>query len=125
MLQLSHVFSPFGRAAPGAMFVGQDVDYLLDELCGGHVIAVLGRSDQVVAHFLLVSLLRRVLSTGRLRTKEKKRCITHSAREGITSASRDKMIQQLGFVRVSGATHVAKTQVLQERRRRTRIETPL
>lgn len=45
------------------MFVGQDVDYLLDELRGRHVVAVLGRSDQVVAHFLLVALIGRVLST--------------------------------------------------------------
>lgn len=53
---------PDGRASPGSVFVRQDVDDLLDELRGRHVVAVLGRSDQVVAHFLLVSLLCRVLS---------------------------------------------------------------
>lgn len=36
---------PYGRAAPGSMFVSQDVDYLLDELRGCHMVAVLGRTD--------------------------------------------------------------------------------
>lgn len=45
------------------MLVGQDVDDLLDELGGGHVVPVFGRPDQVVAHLLLVPLLRGVLRT--------------------------------------------------------------
>ena len=44
------------------MLVGEDVDDLLDQLRGGDVVAVLGRTDEVVAHLLLVALLRRVLS---------------------------------------------------------------
>lgn len=48
------------------MFVGEDVDDLLDELGGRHVVSVLGGTDQVVAHFLLVALLGRVLSAVRL-----------------------------------------------------------
>jgi len=66
------------------MFVGQDVHYLLDQLRGGHVVAVLGRSDQVVAHLLLVALLRCVLSAVGLGTREK-RSVTHPGSEGITS----------------------------------------
>lgn len=73
---------PYGRASPGSMFVSQDVDYFLDELCGCHVVAVLCCPDQVVTHFLLISLLCCVLSTVRLRRKKKR--ITHSANEGIT-----------------------------------------
>ena len=61
---------PCSRASPGSMFVSQDVDDLLDELCGCHMVAVLGGSDQVVTHFLLVSFLRCVLSAVRLQRKE-------------------------------------------------------
>lgn len=49
------------------MFVCQDVDYLLDELRGRHMVTIFGRSDQVVTHFLLIALLCSVLSTVRLR----------------------------------------------------------
>lgn len=52
------------------MFVSQDVDNLLDELRGCHMVAVLGGSDQVVTHFFLVSLFRCVLSAVRLQRKE-------------------------------------------------------
>jgi len=54
---------PYGRVSPGSVFVGQDVDDLLDELCGCHVVAVLGCADQVVTHFLLISFLCCILST--------------------------------------------------------------
>lgn len=54
---------PCGNASPGAMFVRQDVDDLLDELHGRHMVAVLGCPDQVVTHSLLLSLVRRVLGT--------------------------------------------------------------
>lgn len=53
------------------MLVRQDVVYLLDELGGCHVVAVLGRSDQVVAHLLLIPLLSRVLGTVGLGVKDK------------------------------------------------------
>lgn len=62
---------PYGRASPGSMFVRQDVDYLLDELCGRHMVAVLSCSDQVVTYFLLISLLRCILSAVRLGGKKK------------------------------------------------------
>ena len=52
------------------MFVSQDVDYLLDELRGCYMVAVLGSSDQVVTHFFLVSLFRCVLSAVGLQRKE-------------------------------------------------------
>lgn len=55
------------------MFVREDVNYLLDELRGRHMVAVLGRTDQVVAHFLLVSLLRGILGAARLRGTEGKK----------------------------------------------------
>lgn len=61
---------PRGNAAPGAMFVCQDVDDLLDELHGCHMVAVLGCSDQVVTHSLLVSLVCRVLGTCGLALKK-------------------------------------------------------
>ena len=62
-----HPCHPPGTGVPpGPMLVGEDVDDLLDQLCGGDVVAVLGRPDEVVAHLLLVALLRRVLSAVRL-----------------------------------------------------------
>lgn len=64
---------PCGGASPGAMFVPQDVDDLLDELHGRHMVAVLGRPDQVVAHSLLGSLVRRVLCTGGLASERKQK----------------------------------------------------
>lgn len=63
-------FLPCGGASPGAMFVRQDVDDLLDELHGRHMVAVLGCPDQVVAHSLLVPFVRRILRTGRLAWKK-------------------------------------------------------
>lgn len=75
---------PCGRVSPGSVFVSQNVDYLLDELCCCHMVAVLGCTDQVVTHFLLISLLCGVLSTVRLERREKEH-ILHSVSEGIMS----------------------------------------
>lgn len=63
------------------MFVRQDVHYLLDELRGRHMVTVLGRSDQVVTHFLLVSLLGSILGTARLRGRREKDAL-HSLQVG-------------------------------------------
>lgn len=43
------------------MLIGQDVEDLLLQLVGGHVISVLGRTDEVVAHLLFFSPVRSVL----------------------------------------------------------------
>lgn len=64
---------PCEGASPGAMFVRQDVDDLLDELHGRHMVAVLGCPDQVVAHSLLVPFVRRILRTGGLAWKKKQK----------------------------------------------------
>lgn len=48
------------------MLIGQDVEDLLFQLVGGHMISVLGGTDEVVAHFLLLPAIRRVLGTVRL-----------------------------------------------------------
>lgn len=68
------------------MFVSQDVDYLLDELRGSHMVAVLGSTDQVVAQFLLVSLVCCILSTVGLEKKEGKTHFTHDASKSVTKA---------------------------------------
>lgn len=43
------------------MLIGQDVEDLLLQLVGGHVISVLGRANKVVAHLLLLSPVGSVL----------------------------------------------------------------
>lgn len=43
------------------MLVGQDIEDLLFQLVGSHVISVLGGADEVVAHFLLLSAVCSVL----------------------------------------------------------------
>lgn len=43
------------------MLVGQDVEDLLLQLIGGHMISVLGRANEVVAHLLFFSPVRSVL----------------------------------------------------------------
>lgn len=45
------------------MFVGENVDDLLDQLGGGDVVAVFGGSDKVVTHLLLITLLSGILGT--------------------------------------------------------------
>lgn len=45
------------------MLVGQDIEDLLFQLVGSHVISVFGGADEVVAHFLLLSAVRGVLGT--------------------------------------------------------------
>lgn len=49
------------------MFVGEDVDDLLPQLTGRHVIPMLGGADQVVAHGLFLSFLGSVLAAVRLK----------------------------------------------------------
>lgn len=48
------------------MLIGQDVEDLLFQLVGSHMISVLSGTDEVVAHFLLLPAIRRVLGTVRL-----------------------------------------------------------
>lgn len=43
------------------MLIGQDVEDLLFQLVGGHMVSVLGRTDEVIAHFLLLSPVRSIL----------------------------------------------------------------
>lgn len=69
VLKYIYIYLPCGKASPGAMFVCQDVDDLLDELHGRHMVAVLGCPDQVVTHPLLFPLVRRVLGTRGLASK--------------------------------------------------------
>ncbi|GAA6078522.1 uncharacterized, partial [Tachysurus ichikawai] len=57
---------PEGGASPGSMFVSQDVDDLLDQLCRSHMITVFGGAYQVIAHLLFFTLICRILSTVRL-----------------------------------------------------------
>lgn len=49
------------------MLIGQDVEDLLLELVGGHVISVLGCANEVVAHLLLLPPVRSVLGAVGLR----------------------------------------------------------
>lgn len=70
------------------MFVCQDVDDLLDELHGRHMVAVLGCPDQVVTHPLLFPLVRRVLGTRGLVSKTEKKHMTHSANGLIRRAKK-------------------------------------
>lgn len=45
------------------MLVGQDIEDLLFQLVGSHVIPVFGSADEVIAHFLLLSAVCGVLGT--------------------------------------------------------------
>lgn len=45
------------------MLVGQDIEDLLFQLVGSHMISVFGGADEVVAHFLLLSAVCGVLGT--------------------------------------------------------------
>lgn len=45
------------------MLVGQDIEDLLFQLVGSHMISVFGGADEVVAHFLLLSAVCSVLGT--------------------------------------------------------------
>lgn len=45
------------------MLVGQDIEDLLFQLVGSHMIAVLGGADEVVAHFFFLSAVSGVLGT--------------------------------------------------------------
>lgn len=45
------------------MLVGQDIEDLLFQLVGSHVISVFGSADEVVAHFLLLPAVCGVLGT--------------------------------------------------------------
>ena len=47
-------FSPLRHSAPGPVLVGEDVEDLLLELVGSHVVSVLSRADQVITHLLLL-----------------------------------------------------------------------
>lgn len=51
------------------MLIGQDVEDLLFQLVGGHVVSVLGGADEVIAHFLLLSPVGGVLRTVGLQEK--------------------------------------------------------
>lgn len=53
--------SPLRHRPPGSVLIGQDVEDLLLQLVGGHVISVLGRANEVVAHLLLLSPVGSVL----------------------------------------------------------------
>lgn len=48
------------------MLIGQDVEDLLFQLVGGHVVSVFGGADQVVAHLLLLATVGGVLGAVRL-----------------------------------------------------------
>lgn len=48
------------------MLIGQDVEDLLFQLVGSHMISVLRGADEVVAHFLLLPTIGCVLGTVRL-----------------------------------------------------------
>lgn len=45
------------------MLIGQDVEDLLFQLVSGHMISVLRGTDEVIAHFLLLSPVRSILGT--------------------------------------------------------------
>lgn len=45
------------------MLVGQDIEDLLFQLVGSHVVAVFGGADEVVTHFLLLPAVCGVLGT--------------------------------------------------------------
>lgn len=45
------------------MLIGQDVEDLLFQLVGGHMISVLSGTDEVITHFLLLSPIGGVLGT--------------------------------------------------------------
>lgn len=71
------------------MFVSQNVDYLLDELCCCHMVTILGRADEMVTHFLLISLLGCILSrVGLEMNKKEKKYIILYVSEGITAVYR-------------------------------------
>lgn len=53
--------SPLRHRPPRPVLIGQDVEDLLFQLVGGHMVSVLGRADEVITHFLLLSPVRSVL----------------------------------------------------------------
>lgn len=64
LLELDKVLcSPLGHCPPGSMLIGQDVEDLLFQLVGSHMISVFGGADQVVAHLLLFPAVCGVLGT--------------------------------------------------------------
>ena len=52
------------------MLVGEDVEDLLFQLVGCHVVPVLGSTDEVVTHLLLLSPVSSILCTLRLRGRK-------------------------------------------------------
>lgn len=52
------------------MLIGQDVEDLLFQLVRSHMISVLGGTDEVVAHFLLLPAIHRVLGAVRLEERQ-------------------------------------------------------
>lgn len=58
--------SPLWHCPPRSVLIGQDVEDLLFQLVSSHMISVLSGTDEVIAHFLLLSPVRSVLSTVRL-----------------------------------------------------------
>lgn len=100
---------PCGGASPGAVFVRQDVDDLLDELHGRHMVTVFGCPDQVVAHSLLFPFVRRILCTGGLawkkETKTRGSALGHRAKKMYFPLQTEKMCN----VFIHGNSSVSKT----------------
>lgn len=59
--------SPLRHRPPRSVLIGQNVEDLLLQLVGGHVISVLGCANEVVAHLLLLPPVRSVLGAVGLR----------------------------------------------------------
>lgn len=61
-----HTAVPLCYCAPGSMFIGEDVEDLLFQLIGCHMIAVFGGTDEVITHRLFFFPVCRVLCAVRL-----------------------------------------------------------
>lgn len=74
---------PLCHGTPCSMFISQDVEDLLFQLIGSHMISVLGSTDQVIAHLLFLSPICRILSTVGLREAEQRRAWSERVSIGL------------------------------------------
>lgn len=72
------------------MLIGQNVEDLLFQLVRSHMISVLCSTDEVIAHFLLLSPVRSILGTVRLE-ESGRRSVKHETGRNQRTLTSDMM----------------------------------
>lgn len=78
------------------MLIGQDVEDLLFQLVRSHMISVLCSTDEVIAHFLLLSPVRSILGTVRLE-ESGRRSVKQETGRNQRTFRHDEIVVYSGF----------------------------